>query len=130
MLPVSLGLLLAFNSIRFWLYPSGAPAAKILLEALLFLVAGCGSLRCRCYFPLCILGRSRFSAWSLLGDFSSPAPFRPDALSISALAGEAWALSVPQWIIVAAVLAATVFALTKSPRTPSGFAGITFARFP
>ncbi|MGB2602711.1 MAG: hypothetical protein WBC78_03910 [Candidatus Sulfotelmatobacter sp.] len=59
--------------------------------------------------------------WSLV-TFQIVAPFRSDALSVSTLLVKFGFSPIPQWFVLAAVLAAIVFALIRSPRTPSGFA--------
>lgn len=59
--------------------------------------------------------------WGLMG-FHLHVPLRLDALSFSALLGRHGFPPIPEWFVMLAVLAAVIFALTKAPRTPAGFA--------
>lgn len=121
MLPVALGLFLASKQYSLL----AVPLAALLLprfswKSYLFLVAGAGAVAAVITLPFALWDHRGF--WQSLVTFQVSAPFRPDALSISALLVKHGFSPVPQWLIAAAVLATIVFALMKAPRTPSGFA--------
>ena len=59
--------------------------------------------------------------WSLV-TFQVAAPFRPDALSFSALLFRHALPAIPQWFVLVAVLGAITFALKRATPTPSAFA--------
>ena len=121
MLPVALGLFLASKQYSLL----AVPLAALLLPTFswkryLSLVMGAGAVAAAITLPFAFWDHHGF--WWSLVTFQVAAPFRPDALSISALLARHGLVPVPQWLIVAAVLATTAFALMRSPRTPSRFA--------
>jgi hypothetical protein len=121
MLPFALGLFLASKQYSLL----AVPLAALLLPTFswkryLSLVIEGGAFAAAITVPFAFWDHHGF--WWSLVTFQVAAPFRPDALSISALLARHGLSPVPQWLIVAAVLATTVFALTRSRRAPSGFA--------
>lgn len=120
-LPVALGLFLASKQYSLLAVPLAALLLpKFSWKSYLSLVIGAGAVAAVITLPFALWDYHGF--WWSLVTFQVAAPFRPDALSISALLARHGLSPVPQWLIVAAVLATTVFALNRSPRTPSGFA--------
>lgn len=114
MLPVALGLFLASKQYSLL----AVPLAALLLPTFswkryLSLVMGAGAFAAAITLPFAFWDHHGF--WWSLVTFQVAAPFRPDALSISALLARHGLSPVPQWLIVAAVLGTNRFRTDEVP---------------
>jgi hypothetical protein len=122
MLPIALGLF--FASKQYSLL--AVPLAVLLLPRpswrhYLSLVTKAGAVAAILTLPFALWDIHGF--WWSLVTFQILAPFRSDALSVSSALVRHGLPAIPQWFVVIVVLAAMVFAMRRSPHTPSGFAG-------
>jgi hypothetical protein len=122
MLPLPLGIFLASKQYSLL----AVPLCVLLLpkfswKQYLSLTAKAGAVAAILTLPFALWDFHGF--WWSLATFQIVAPFRSDALSVSTLLVKHGFAPIPQWFVLVAVLVAIVFALLRSARTPSGFAG-------
>lgn len=120
-LPIALGLFFASKQYSLLAVPLTALLLpKFSWKAYTFLLTKAGSVAAAITLPF-LLWDPRGFWWSLVG-FRLRTPLRLDALTFSALLGRHGLPPIPQWVVMVAVLAGTVFTLKKAPKTPAGFA--------
>jgi hypothetical protein len=122
MLPIALGLFFASKQYSLLAVPLAAfLLPRFSWKRYLSLLIKAGTVAAFVTLPFALWDFHGF--WWSLVTFQVAAPFRPDALSVSTLLVRHGWPAIPQWFVVTAVLAAMVFALLRSPHTPSGFTG-------